>query len=76
MRTWDDIMKMTRGNASKHQWELWMNGDPHNLTPYVDFQCSVESFRVQAHRNAKANGHAVRTKMQADGTLTIQAVGL
>lgn len=74
MTTWAEVEARIKAGQRKYPWEVWMNGDPHNLTPGVSFSCSVESFRAQAHKNARDNNHKVRTWKHPDGSVTIMAV--
>lgn len=65
-----EVVKSFEGRQGRppiYPWEKWMDGEIHKLFQGSDFNGQVKSFRVGAHRTAKAYGLKVRTQIVDDG---------
>lgn len=62
-----------RRSLTKNNWGMLCDGRIRELVQGEDFGCSIASFRVQFHREAKARGRQGETSV-ADGKLYVVAV--
>lgn len=52
---------MRRERRSLYPWDTWCNGNQHVITSGIDFDCSVETMRVQLYNKARKLGLVART---------------
>ena len=58
----------------EYQWGSWLDGTAWRLRKGVHFHVQASSMRSAAHSQAKARGLLVRTQIEDDSTIVIQAV--
>ena len=59
--------------ASKYDWDSLFDGEIYKVTKGDDFECDIESFRVQAYGAARNRGLFFRSAKLSDNELAIQA---
>ena len=62
-----------RPRKSKYDWDLWLNGDVWRLERGIDFDIPIRSMSSSASNAAVRIGMRVRTKIESDKVLVIQA---
>jgi len=68
-----DAVRWTHSRARKYPWDEWLDGQARRLHRGDDFNCSLVSMRGLTHQVARRRGLAVRTKVEDDNCLLIQA---
>ena len=59
--------------ASKYDWDSLFDGEIYKVTKGEDFECDIESFRVQAYGAARNRGLFLRSAKLSDNELALQA---
>lgn len=70
--TLDEWPKVTR--ASKYDWDEFFSGAIVKLTKGEDFECDIESIRVQAYGAARARGLRLKSVKMSETELALQAL--
>lgn len=62
-----------RATTSRYPWDQLLDGGIYRMSP-VDLELtSAKNFRIAAYAQAKRRGLKVRTTVEADGSLVMQA---
>lgn len=62
-----------RTSRSRYDWDQWFDGQVWRLTKDEDFTAEVASFRSSASTAAKKRNKTVRTALEDDSTVILQA---
>lgn len=60
--------------GSKYDWDTLFDGQIYKLTKGEDFECDLESFRVQAYGAARNRGLFFRSSKMSETELAVQAL--
>tara|TARA_R110002020_G_scaffold176207_3_gene368307 strand:- start:73 stop:405 length:333 start_codon:yes stop_codon:yes gene_type:complete len=64
----------TTSRGSKYDWDTLFDGKIYKLIKGDDFECDLESFRVQAYGAARNRGLTFRSTKLSETELAVQAV--
>jgi hypothetical protein len=63
-----------RGRPDMYPWDEWFDGSIWKLTRGEDFDATTNSMRMMTYKNGERRGIKVKTSIQDENTLLIQAV--